>query len=126
MEIYAAFMEHADFHVGRVIDAMADLGVLDDTLIYYIVGDNGASAEGTTTGCFSEWLVGEAPDLNTPELLIERINDLGTSAHDLTSRGGAVDLQPDREGLQKSTPAAAKSLRDILAACRAKTSLIRV
>ena len=78
MEIYAAFMEHADFHVGRVVDAMADLGVLDDTLIYYIVGDNGASAEGTTTGCFSEWLVGEAPDLNTPELLIERMDDLGT------------------------------------------------
>jgi len=78
MEIYAAFMEHADFHVGRVVDAMAELGVLDDTLIYYIVGDNGASAEGTTTGCFSEWLVGEAPDLNTPELLIERMDDLGT------------------------------------------------
>ena len=79
MEIYAAFMEHADFHVGRVVDAMAELGVLDDTLIYYIVGDNGASAEGTTTGCFSEWLVGEAPDLNTPELLIERMDDLGTA-----------------------------------------------
>jgi hypothetical protein len=78
MEIYAAFLEHADFHVGRMIDAMTDLGILDDTLIYYIVGDNGASAEGTTTGCFSEWLVGEAPDLNTPELLIERMNDLGT------------------------------------------------
>jgi len=78
MEIYAAFMEHADFHVGRVIDSLTDLGILDDTLIYYIIGDNGASAEGTTTGCFSEWLVGEAPDLNTPDLLIERMNDLGT------------------------------------------------
>src|SRR5499427_6824343 len=78
MEIYAAFLEHADFHVGRVIDAMGDLGVLDDTLIYYIVGDNGASAEGTPIGCFSEWLVGEAPDLNTPDLLIERMDDLGT------------------------------------------------
>jgi arylsulfatase len=78
MEIYAAFMEHADFHVGRIIDSLTDLGILDDTLIYYIIGDNGASAEGTTTGCFSEWLVGEAPDLNTPELLIERMDDLGT------------------------------------------------
>jgi arylsulfatase A-like enzyme len=78
MEIYAAFMEHADFHVGRVIDSLTDLGILDDTLIYYIIGDNGASAEGTTTGCFSEWLVGEAPDLNTPDLLIERMDDLGT------------------------------------------------
>src|SRR5499426_1857229 len=78
MEIYAAFMEHTDFHVGRVVDAIADLGILDDTLIYYIVGDNGASAEGTPIGCFSEWLVGEAPDLNTPDLLIERMEDLGT------------------------------------------------
>jgi len=78
MEIYAGFMEHVDHHVGRVIDALGDLKILDDTLIYYIIGDNGASAEGTVTGCFSEWLVGEAPDLNTPELLIERMNDLGT------------------------------------------------
>jgi arylsulfatase len=78
MEIYAAFMEHTDFHVGRIVDAINDLGILDDTLIYYIIGDNGASAEGTITGCFSEWLVGEAPDLNTPELLIERVDDLGT------------------------------------------------
>jgi arylsulfatase A-like enzyme len=78
MEIYAAFLEHADFHIGRIIDSLKDLGILGDTLIYYIVGDNGASAEGTTTGCFSEWLVGEAPDLNTPELLIERMDDLGS------------------------------------------------
>jgi arylsulfatase len=78
MEIYAAFMEHVDFHVGRVIDSLTDLGILDDTLIYCIIGDNGASAEGTTTGCFSEWLVGEAPDLNTPDMLIEHMDDLGT------------------------------------------------
>ena len=39
-------MEHTDHHVGRLIDALEDLGVLDDTLVYYIVGDNGASAEG--------------------------------------------------------------------------------
>src|SRR5215468_12589063 len=78
MEIYAGFLEHADHHVGRLIDSLDDLGIKDDTLIYYIIGDNGASAEGTPTGCFSEWMVGEAPDLNTPELLIERIDDLGT------------------------------------------------
>src|SRR5262245_17186737 len=78
MEIYAAFLEHADYHVGRVIDSLEDLGIKDDTLIYYIIGDNGASAEGTLTGCFNEWLVNEAPDLNTPDLLIDRIDDLGT------------------------------------------------
>ena len=46
MEVYAGFLEHTDHHVGRLIDALADLGVLDDTLVYYIIGDNGASAEG--------------------------------------------------------------------------------
>ena len=47
MEIYAGFLEHTDHHVGRLIDALDELGVLDDTLVYYIIGDNGASAEGT-------------------------------------------------------------------------------
>ncbi len=78
MEIYAAFLEFADYHVGRVIDAVADLKILEDTLIYYIVGDNGASAEGTLIGCFNETAAGEAPDLITPELMIERMDDLGT------------------------------------------------
>jgi arylsulfatase A-like enzyme len=52
MEVYAGFLEYADFHVGRVIDAIEDLGVLDDTLIYYIIGDNGASAEGGQNGAY--------------------------------------------------------------------------
>ncbi|MBA2963798.1 MULTISPECIES: arylsulfatase [Ramlibacter] len=78
MEIYAAFLEHADYHAGRVIDALADLRVLDDTLVYYIIGDNGASAEGTLNGSFHEQAVGEAPDLMTPEFLMERIDDFGT------------------------------------------------
>src|SRR5262249_49330083 len=78
MEIYAAYLEFADYHVGRVIDALTDLEILDDTLVYYIIGDNGASAEGTLIGSFNEQAVGEAPDLNTPEFLIERIDDFGT------------------------------------------------
>jgi arylsulfatase len=47
MEVYAGFLEHTDHHIGRLIDALDDLGVLEDTLVYYIIGDNGASAEGT-------------------------------------------------------------------------------
>jgi arylsulfatase len=78
MEIYAAFLEYADHHVGRVFDALTDLGIVDDTLIYYIIGDNGASAEGTLIGSFNEQAVGEAPDLNTPEFMIEHMDDLGT------------------------------------------------
>ena len=54
MEVYAGFLEHTDHHVGRLIDALEDLGVLDDTLIYLIIGDNGASAEGSLQGCFNE------------------------------------------------------------------------
>ena len=54
MEVYAGFLEHTDHQVGRLVDALEDLGVLEDTLIYYIVGDNGASAEGTMNGAFNE------------------------------------------------------------------------
>ena len=54
MEVYAGFMEHTDHHVGRLIDSLEDLDILDDTLIYVIIGDNGASAEGSLQGCFNE------------------------------------------------------------------------
>ena len=54
MEVYAGFLEHTDHHVGRLVDAIEELGILDDTLIYYIIGDNGASAEGTIQGAFNE------------------------------------------------------------------------
>ena len=56
MEVYAGFLEHTDHHVGRLIDALEELEVLDDTLIYYIIGDNGASAEGTIEAHFYEML----------------------------------------------------------------------
>jgi arylsulfatase A-like enzyme len=79
MEIYAAFLSFADHHVGRVIDALGDLEICDDALIYYIIGDNGASAEGSLTGTLNETAIGEAPDLVTPEFLIEHIDDFGTS-----------------------------------------------
>jgi arylsulfatase len=56
MEVYSGFLEHADDNVGRLIDALADLEILDDTLIYLIIGDNRASAEGTLNGTFNEML----------------------------------------------------------------------
>jgi len=55
MEIFAGFTEHVDFHVGRVVDEIARLGELDNTLIFYIWGDNGSSAEGQI-GSISELL----------------------------------------------------------------------
>src|SRR5450631_2634301 len=54
MEVYAGFSENADHNVGRVIDAIEELGELDNTLIVWIWGDNGASMEGTVTGSFNE------------------------------------------------------------------------
>ena len=79
MEIYAGFLEHTDFQVGRLIDALADLEILDDTLIYYIIGDNGASAEGTVQGTFNEMLpLNGLAELETPEFLKKNIDKFGT------------------------------------------------
>jgi arylsulfatase len=79
MEIYAGFLEHTDHHVGRLVDALEDLGVLDETLIVYIVGDNGASAEGTLNGSFNEtFIFNGAAELETPEFLMAHIDDFGT------------------------------------------------
>jgi arylsulfatase A-like enzyme len=81
MEIYAGFMEHTDHHIGRLIEAMEELEILDDTLVYYIVGDNGASAEGTVNGTFNEYLIfNGAEALETPEFLASKIGDFGTPA----------------------------------------------
>ena len=79
MELYAGFLEQADHEVGRLVDAIDDLGVLDDTLIYYILGDNGASAEGTLNGCFNEMTtLNGMPGIETTEFLLSKIDDFGT------------------------------------------------
>jgi len=54
MEVFAGFGEYADTEIGRLVDAIGDLGQLDNTLIFYVVGDNGASAEGGMAGMFNE------------------------------------------------------------------------
>ena len=54
MEVYAGYSENADHNVGRVIDAIEELGELDNTMVIWIWGDNGASMEGTVTGSFNE------------------------------------------------------------------------
>ncbi|MBZ5537817.1 MAG: arylsulfatase [Acidobacteriia bacterium] len=78
MEIYAGFLEHTDHHVGLLIDTLEDLGVLDNTLIYYIIGDNGASAEGTLQGTFNEMLtLGGFGHLETEEFMKNNIDKFG-------------------------------------------------
>ena len=79
MEIYAGFLEQTDYHVGRLVDAIEELGVLDNTLVYYILGDNGASAEGTPNGCFNEMCtLNGLAGIETMEFLLSKIDDFGT------------------------------------------------
>ncbi len=79
MEVYAGFLEHTDVQVGRLIGALEDLGILDDTLIFYIIGDNGASAEGTIRGAFNEMSnFNGMAEIETNQFLIDHIGALGT------------------------------------------------
>ncbi|KXF56692.1 arylsulfatase [Rhodococcus sp. SC4] len=79
MEVYAGFLAYTDHHVGRVLDSLEDLGVLDDTLVYVIIGDNGASAEGTMKGTTNEsFIINHMDHLETEDYMIEHIDDLGT------------------------------------------------
>ncbi|MDA1214974.1 MAG: sulfatase-like hydrolase/transferase, partial [Planctomycetota bacterium] len=78
MEVYAGFLEYTDHHVGRMVDLLETLEILDDTLIYYICGDNGASAEGSINGCFNEMsYFNGLQALETPEYLTARLDKLG-------------------------------------------------
>jgi arylsulfatase A-like enzyme len=53
-EVYAGYLAYTDNEIGRVVQAVEDIGKLNDTLVIYISGDNGASPEGTLTGTFNE------------------------------------------------------------------------
>ncbi|HEY2647091.1 MAG TPA: arylsulfatase, partial [Candidatus Acidoferrales bacterium] len=78
MEIYAGFLEYTDYQVGRLVDSLQKLNVLEDTLIFYIFGDNGASAEGTLNGTFNEMInFNGASAIETPEFLIAQLDKLG-------------------------------------------------
>ncbi len=78
MEVFAGFSENTDWNIGRLIDAVDEMGELDNTLIIYIWGDNGASMEGTTTGSFNETTFFNGLVLNAEEqlALIEKFGGL--------------------------------------------------
>ncbi len=76
MENYAAFMAHTDHHVGRLIDSLNASGELDNTLVFYIVGDNGASPEGGLEGTFSELASLLGVDLGLKST-INRLDEIG-------------------------------------------------
>ncbi len=78
MEVYAGFLEFADHHIGRLLDSIDRLHLLDDTLVYYIIGDNGASAEGTLNGTYNEMInFNGASAIEPPQFLMDRIDKLG-------------------------------------------------
>ena len=69
MEVFAAFAAHTDYEIGRVVKAIEDLGELDNTLIFYVVGDNGASAEGGMVGMFNEMTYFNGVAETVPDML---------------------------------------------------------
>lgn len=78
MEVFAGFLAHTDAQIGRVLDAIEEMGEADNTLFMYITGDNGASAEGTVHGAWS------APSFQNgipedPEWLLDHMDDFGTA-----------------------------------------------
>src|SRR4051794_29486316 len=82
METYAGFAEHADQQVGRLVDALDQLEVLDNTLFVYLLGDNGASGEGGIEGTIREHLVGHgiADDITDMDARIDEIGGPTTYA----------------------------------------------
>jgi arylsulfatase A-like enzyme len=76
MELFAGFAAHTDYQISRVLRALRDMGVADNTLVFYQAGDNGASAEGGMVGLFNEmtFFNGVAEELGD---ILARMDELG-------------------------------------------------
>jgi arylsulfatase len=78
MEVFAAFTEQTDHEVGRLVDAIEEIGELDNTLFVYIMGDNGSSAEGGLTGTFNELVhLNGIFDVETIDAMLAKADDWG-------------------------------------------------
>ncbi|MDM0071827.1 sulfatase-like hydrolase/transferase, partial [Variovorax sp. J31P207] len=90
MEVFAGFSEQADYEIGRLVKAIEDLGVMDNTLFIYVAGDNGASAEGGATGLFNELTFFNG----VPETVENQLKNLdkwgGPESRSSNARGGVV------------------------------------
>jgi arylsulfatase len=75
MEVFAGFLEHADHHLGRLLDALEEIGELDNTLVM-VISDNGASSEGGVAGAFNE-MSSFNNRWETLEEVLPRIDELG-------------------------------------------------
>ncbi len=77
MEVYAGFLEQTDYNVGRVIDSIRKRGELDNTMVIFIAGDNGASAEGSRQGLLNEMTFFNGVKENINDVL-QRADEIGT------------------------------------------------
>jgi arylsulfatase A-like enzyme len=76
METFAAYTAQTDYEVGRVLDALDDVGQTDNTLVFWEIGDNGSSMEGGLYGCFNE-MVGLSGYPEDPHVLVQNLDQIG-------------------------------------------------
>ena len=77
-EVFAAYLDMTDYETGRVIQAIEDMGELDNTLIFYIAGDNGTSAEGLMNGLYNEMTYfNNEPDGSSIKTMLKHYDDWG-------------------------------------------------
>jgi arylsulfatase A-like enzyme len=129
MEVFAGFAEHTDQQVGRLVDALEARGELDNTLFFYIVGDNGSSAEGGMIGMFNENTYFNGVQ-ETLDMQLRVIDELGSEhAYNHFSAGWAVagntpftwtkqvasDFGGTRNGMVLHWPAGIKSKNEVRA-----------
>jgi arylsulfatase len=77
MEVYAGALSHADHHIGRLLDAVEQSGQMDNTLVIFIMGDNGASAEGSLQGTTNEVATAGNGVQESMPFLLSMIDELG-------------------------------------------------
>jgi arylsulfatase A-like enzyme len=78
MEVFAGFAEHTDHEVGRLVDALEEMGALDNTLFFYLIGDNGASGEGTLVGTLNEMIsLNGLTAFDSVERQLKRLDEFG-------------------------------------------------
>jgi arylsulfatase len=92
MEVFAGFAEQTDYEIGRLVAAIEDMGELDNTIILFIAGDNGASAEGQMNGMYQEMTYFSGVRETVPDML-KHYDEWGSeSTYPHFSAGWAVAL----------------------------------
>jgi arylsulfatase A-like enzyme len=92
MEVYAGFAEQTDYEVGRLLSNIEKLGVMDNTVIIFIAGDNGASAEGQMNGMYQEMTYFSGVAETVPDMLKHYEDWGGPSTYPHFSAGWAVAM----------------------------------